>query len=102
MGSPWWWSRLKPGAIWCQTRLLQEHPQLRVTSGWRSVRANIAAHGKVTSGHLLGWCVDAVSSRREMELAAITARRWGARQVLIHDAGSGLHLHVDWRGAVAP
>lgn len=97
-----WQRRLRPGALWCTVRLLQEVDGLRVSSGWRSVLANRRARGKWNSAHLLGWATDLVGSRQAMDRAAEVARSWGARQVLIHDAGSGVHLHVDWRGAVAP
>ena len=99
MTEPWWWHKLKPQAIWYTTRLLNEVGGLRVTSGWRSLWENTRAHGARHSGHLLGWCTDLVGDRQHMQAAGTLALHWGARQVLIHDAGSGLHLHVDWRQA---
>lgn len=97
--TPWWWRRLRPPAIWYTTRLINEVGGLRVTSGWRSLLENTRAHGARHSGHLLGWCTDLVGTPDAMARGRQLALSWGARQVLIHDAGSGLHLHCDWRGA---
>lgn len=98
--TPSWWLKLKPQAIWGTTRLLNESGGLRVTSGWRSWRAQLRLPGgSKTSTHPLGWSVDLVGSHSAMARARELALSWGARQALIHDAGTGLHLHVDWRGA---
>lgn len=97
---PAWWHKLKPVAIWYTTRLLNEVPGLRVSSAWRSWAAQLKLKGgSRTSTHPLGWSTDLVGSRASLESAAVQAREWGAHQVLIHDAGTGIHLHVDWRGA---
>lgn len=97
---PWWWHKLKPRAIWGTTRLVNEAGGLRVTSAWRSWLTQLRlTGGSKTSTHPLGWSTDLAGSRQAMERGASLAREWGARQVLIHDAGSGLHLHVDWRGS---
>lgn len=83
--------------------MLNEVGGLRVTSAWRSwaVQLRLVARLKGASkrsAHPLGWCVDFVGTRAKMEEGRRFARGAGARQALIHDAGSGLHLHVDWRG----
>jgi len=96
--TPWWWKGLQPKAIWWATRMLNECGGLRVTSARRTVLQNLRAHGVKSSGHIVGWCVDFVGTRAAMTTAAAFARDAGARQVLIHDVGSGLHLHVDFRG----
>lgn len=95
--NPWWWYRLTPEAIWGTTRLMNERGPLVVTSAYRTVAHNTRVHGVPGSGHTLGVCTDLVGTRATMRSAAELARRLGARQVLIHDTGSGLHLHVDWR-----
>jgi Lysozyme like domain/Peptidase M15 len=71
-------------------------PGLRLTSGWRSAADNAAAGGVANSSHLSGRAADFVGTSRQMALGQAWARRHGAAEALIHDAGSGLHLHVAW------
>lgn len=94
---PSWWTNMHDVAIWNATLLMAQFPTLRLTSAWRSPAQNRRAHGVKNSGHLLGWCTDFVATPLEMSRAAARAREMGAYQVLVHDSGSGLHLHVDWR-----
>lgn len=98
--SPWWWRKLHPEVIWGTTRLLNESGGLRVTSAWRSWTAQLRLKGgSRTSAHPLGWCVDLVGSAEAMARARDIALGWRCHQVLIHDAGTGVHLHIDFRGA---
>lgn len=69
---------------------------LRVSSGYRSPEHNASVGGVPNSNHLTGRAGDFSGSSRQMQLGAAWARRNGAREVLIHNAGSGMHLHVAW------
>lgn len=85
-------------------RLLDVHPGLLVTSGRRSAAGNDAAGGVPNSWHLQGRAVDFWHpSATELYRALSTARLQrispgctGPEEALVHDAGSGLHLHVAW------
>lgn len=96
MANPWWWKRLHPLAIWNGTRILNEVGGLRVTSGWRSRLANRRVNGSPRSLHLQGRAVDFVGPMVMMERARRFALELGASKAIIHDAGSGLHLHTEW------
>lgn len=67
---------------------------LRVSGGYRTPERNAEVKGSPTSHHLTGRAGDFVGSSAQMNSAASWARSNGAREVLIHNAGSGLHLHV--------
>jgi hypothetical protein len=71
-------------------------PNLRFTSGHRDAGANARANGVPNSWHLKGRAMDWSGSARDMQNAAAWARQNGAREVLIHNAGSGTHLHTAW------
>lgn len=71
-------------------------PGLRFTSGYRDPNHNSRVNGVPTSWHLKGRAMDWAGSAREMADAAAWARANGAREVLIHNAGSGQHLHTAW------
>ena len=97
---PAWWRNLQPPAIWFTTRLLNEVGGLRVTSAWRSAEKNARTPGAAkNSAHITGWATDLVGTEVRMQRARRLALGFGARQALVHDAGTGRHLHVDWRGA---
>jgi uncharacterized protein YcbK (DUF882 family) len=75
-----------------------------VTSGRRTPLGNHEAHGSPTSWHLLGRAVDfSTPNATDLYRALTTARIQrtgpgctGPEEALVHDAGSGLHLHVAW------
>lgn len=69
---------------------------LRVSGGHRTVERNAEVGGVPNSLHLSGRAADFVGTRANMEAALSWARANGAREALIHDAGSGTHLHVGW------
>lgn len=68
-------------------------PGLRVASGYRDPERNRQVNGVQNSMHLSGKAVDFSGSARDMQNAAGMAQQLGLRY-LIHDAGSGMHLHV--------
>lgn len=76
--------------------LLKAYPKLRPTSGYRDPDHNRRVGGVPNSRHLKGTAGDFVGSARDMAEAAGWARRMGAAEVLVHNAGSGQHLHVGW------
>jgi len=76
--------------------LHEKFPGLQLTSGYRSPSQNAAANGSPTSYHLEGRAADFVGSESDMQAAANWARANGAVEVLMHNAGSGRHLHVAW------
>lgn len=72
---------------------------LHYTSGYRDPARNKAAGGVSNSNHMKGTpsnpgAIDMVGSMANMEAAAAEARRLGVPEVLVHDAGSGMHLHL--------
>ncbi len=75
-------------------KYISETYNLRVSSGYRTPERNAEVNGSPTSYHLTGRAGDFVGSRADMETAATWARSNGAVEVLIHNAGSGTHLHV--------
>lgn len=73
--------------------LASKFPGLRVSSGYRSPERNRAVNGVPNSLHLTGQAADFSGSAADMQAAAGWAQTQGYR-VLIHNAGSGMHLHV--------
>jgi hypothetical protein len=86
---------LKDNAKAGAQRLMGQFPGLRFTSGYRDEKRNAAAGGVKNSKHLTGEATDFVGSEEEMQAAAAAAKAQGAK-VLIHDSGSGRHLHIEW------
>jgi hypothetical protein len=68
---------------------------LRVSSGYRDPQHNARVNGVKNSRHLLGRAADFSGSMKDMQAAAAWARARGV-QTLIHNAGSGTHLHLEW------
>lgn len=77
-------------------KLQQAFPGMRITSGYRDPERNRKANGAKNSWHLKGRAVDLVGSAGDMQRGAAWARQNGAREILVHNAGSGQHLHVAW------
>lgn len=86
---------LTSGAQVGSQQLMGAFPGLRFTSGHRSEAANSAANGVKNSKHLTGQASDFVGSEEQMQAAAKWAKERGAK-TLIHDSGSGRHLHIEW------
>lgn len=76
--------------------LVTAFPRCRVTSGRRSVQENRAAGGMANSHHLTGRAVDLVGPPGYLEAVLDYVRTLSPAEALIHDAGSGRHLHVAW------
>jgi hypothetical protein len=75
---------------------LAERHGLRVSSGHRTEAHNERVGGAENSYHLTGRAADFVGTEAQMQAAAADARASGASEVLIHNVGSGRHLHVAW------
>jgi uncharacterized protein YcbK (DUF882 family) len=71
-------------------------PGLRFSSGWRDPVTNQRVNGVPNSYHLKGRAMDWSGSARDMQAARSWALQNGATEALIHNAGSGTHLHVAW------
>ncbi len=75
---------------------------LRHSGGYRSAERNAQVNGAKNSAHMVqdghgnAKANDYVGSEDEMQAGAARARSMGARQVMVHDAGSGRHLHIEW------
>ncbi len=69
---------------------------LRVSGGYRTAARNREVGGVPNSNHLTGRAADFVGTQAKMEAARQWARNNGAREALIHNAGSGTHLHLAW------
>jgi hypothetical protein len=80
--------------VWSR-QVLGRFPGLRFSSGHRTEEQNRRANGVPNSKHLTGKATDFSGSEKEMQAAAEWAKSQGAK-VLIHDAGSGRHLHISW------
>lgn len=75
-------------------QLAAAFPSLRLSSGYRDPAHNAAVGGVKNSWHTRGRAGDWSGSARDMAAGAAWARANGAREVLVHNAGSGQHLHV--------
>ena len=85
---------MTPAEFDAACRELTAHcPWLSETSGRRSSTRNESVGGKPGSKHVLGMARDFVGTQDEMRQAQIVANRLGF-WTLLHDVGSGDHLHV--------
>ena len=69
-------------------------PGLRLSGGYRTPERNRHVKGSATSYHLSGRAADFVGTAEEMRAGKAWADANGAVETLIHNAGSGTHLHV--------
>jgi hypothetical protein len=91
---------LQAGGHWQQLR--SQFPGLQETSGYRDPQHNAEVGGVPNSYHTQlddegnSRAYDFVGSAADMQAAAAWAKQNGATEVLIHNAGSGQHLHIAW------
>lgn len=78
-------------------------PGLTLTSTLRTAQRNRAVGGSPRSLHLTGRAGDLAGRRDALDAGYAFATRHGApgthtgpREALIHDKGSGTHLHLAW------
>lgn len=85
-----------PGGTWSWARAFAQKYGLTITSSYRTPEHNRAVGGVPNSYHTRGSAANpqAFDFTPPSSVAAAAARRAGAAEVLIHNAGSGLHLHV--------
>lgn len=69
---------------------------LRVSGGYRTPERNFDVDGVPNSYHLTGRAADFVGTQSQMQAAQSWAQNNGAIEALIHNAGSGTHLHLAW------
>lgn len=77
-------------------QLVSKFGGLRVSGGHRTPERNVAVNGVKNSRHLAGKGADFVADAKTMQQAAAWAKQQGIPEVLIHNAGSGQHLHLGW------
>lgn len=91
------WAGLQPTTKVWALRIMGAFPGLRFSSGYRTPAQNAAVNGDPRSGHMQGWKIDLSGSPLMLKQAALWAKSYGAK-TLLHDAGSGYHLDISWRG----
>ena len=74
-------------------KLVRECPWLSETSGYRSKKHNAKVGGSEKSKHLMGMARDYVSGMEGLRQGSAAARNLSLWSV-VHDTGSGSHLHV--------
>lgn len=83
--------------------VLSRFPALTLTSGRRTAERNRQVGGAPRSFHLAGRAADFAGPAQTLDQAArwirthrLTPRCTGPEEVLVHNSGSGLHLHGAW------
>jgi len=96
-------SELTPHTRLHVLQLLGACPGIHFTSGRRSPKRNRLVGGVKGSYHIVGRAADFTGSTDALAHAARHAARGrvgsgctGPEEILIHNAGSGVHLHVAW------
>ena len=79
-----------------RVRYIAETFNLRVSGGYRTPERNRQVGGVANSRHMTGRAADFVGSQANMQAGLNWARANGSVEHLIHNAGSGTHLHVAW------
>ncbi|MFN3188497.1 MAG: D-Ala-D-Ala carboxypeptidase family metallohydrolase [Candidatus Paceibacteria bacterium] len=79
-----------------RVRYIAETFNLRVSGGYRTPERNRQVGGVANSRHMTGRAADFVGTQANMQAGLNWARANGAVEHLIHNAGSGTHLHVAW------
>jgi hypothetical protein len=94
---------LSPHARLHVLSLLAQCPGLTLTSGRRGADRNRAVGGSPRSFHLQGRAADFVADGQTLAFGLtiirrdrVTPRCTGPEEAVIHDVGSGLHLHAAW------
>ena len=84
-----------------QAQSIASRFDLKVTSGFRSVAHNAEVGGVPGSLHTKGLAFDMVGSNDQMQKAKAWAesRKDLFQEVLVHDVGSGSHLHLGFKAA---
>jgi hypothetical protein len=94
---------LPPAVAGHVLHVLAAVPGLTLTSGRRTVERNRAVGGVARSLHLSGRAADFAGSYVALVAGLTFASRFGRAgtasgptQALIHNSGSGIHLHLAW------
>lgn len=76
---------------------------LRHTSGYRDPARNARTPGAAKNSYHMqrdahgnARANDYAGSSKDMQRGAALAKQMGAKEVLVHNAGTGMHLHVAW------
>lgn len=91
--NPW---GLTPAVELLAWHLVVTFPRLRISSGRRRIPLFGPGSAGLRSKHLTGRAIDLVGPGVDMRAALFYARTELNARGLIHDAGTGLHLHLEW------
>lgn len=92
----WGGRQIDSSVLGYANQIAKMFPGLRFSSGYRDPAANARANGVPNSYHLSGRALDFSGPANVMQQAKVWAQQNGAREAMIHNAGSGTHLHVAW------